>query len=121
MTTQEVADKLVALCREGKNMEAVNTLYSDDIVSIEPDGAPVKEVRGKEGVLGKTQQFFEMIEEMHGGHTSDPVVAGNHFSCSMSMDITMKGVGRVNMDEICVYEVKDGKIVREEFFFTAMG
>ena len=39
MTTQEVANTLVKLCSEGKFHEAVETLYSDDIVSMEA-GAP---------------------------------------------------------------------------------
>ena len=54
---------------------------------------------------------------MHGGFSSDPVVGGNFFSVAMGMDATMKGMGRVKMDEIAVYEVKDGKIVKEQFFF----
>lgn len=120
MTTQEVADRLVALCRESKNVDAIKELYADNVVSVEPDGAPVKVVEGKEGVLGKTANFFEMVEEVHGGYYSDPVVAGDHFSVAMGMDITMKEMGRSKMDEIGVYEVKDGKIVREEFFFTPM-
>lgn len=120
MTTQEVADRLVALCRENKNFDAVNELYADNIVSIEPDGAPVKVTEGKDAVLGKTANLFEMVEEFHGGYTSDPVVGGDHFSVAMGMDITMKGMGRTKMDEIAVYEVKDGKIVREEFFFSPM-
>ena len=35
----------------------------------------------------------------------------------MGMDVTMKGAGRVKMDEIALYEVKDGKIVKEQFFY----
>jgi hypothetical protein len=35
----------------------------------------------------------------------------------MGMDVTMKGQGRSKMDEIAVYEVKDGKIVKEQFFY----
>jgi hypothetical protein len=57
------------------------------------------------------------VEEMHGGYCGKPIVAGNHFSVAMGMDATMKGMGRVKMDEIAVYEVKDGKIVKEQFFF----
>lgn len=38
----------------------------------------------------------------------------------MTMDITMKGMGRFTMEEICVYEVNDGKIVREDFFYAEM-
>ena len=54
---------------------------------------------------------------MHGGYTGDPIVAGNYFSVAMGMDATMKVAGRVKMDEICVYEVKEGKISKEQFFF----
>ena len=54
---------------------------------------------------------------MHGGFSSDPVVGGNFFSVAMGMDATMKGMGRIKMDEIAVYEVTDGKIVKEQFFF----
>lgn len=54
---------------------------------------------------------------MHGGWCSPPVVGGNYFSVAMGMDVTMKGAGRMNMDEICVYEVKNGKIVKEQFFY----
>jgi len=35
----------------------------------------------------------------------------------MGMDVTMKGMGRVKMEEVCVYKVKDGKVVSEQFFF----
>ena len=39
MTTLEVGKKLVALCNQNKNMEAVNTLYDAKIVTIEPHEA----------------------------------------------------------------------------------
>jgi hypothetical protein len=58
-----------------------------------------------------------MVEQMHSLKVSDPIVGGDAFACSMVMDLTMKGRGRMNMGEICVYQVKDGKIVSEQFFF----
>lgn len=58
-----------------------------------------------------------MVEEMHGGYVSDPVVAGNHIAFAMGMDVTYKGMGRQKMDEIALYEVKNGKIVKEQFFY----
>ncbi len=118
MTTQEVANRLVSLCREGKNVDAINELYAENIVSIEPDGAPHKEVAGKQNVLGKTLGFFDMVEEVHGAHTSDPVIADNFFSCSMSSDVTFKGGPRTKIEEVAVYQVENGKIVKEQFFFT---
>jgi len=120
MTTQEVADKLVGYCRQGQFTEAINTLYSNDIISIEPDGSPMKEVKGLEAVLQKTAHFNSMVEEMHSAEVSDPLVADKFFSCTMNMDVTFKGAPRSTMSEICLYKVEDGKIVREEFFFTPM-
>lgn len=38
MNTQEVADKLVQLCREGKHEQAIDELYADNVVSKEPKG-----------------------------------------------------------------------------------
>ncbi len=118
MTTQEVADKLVAYMRVGQMHEALTELYADDIVCIEPEGGMAAHItQGKEAVAEKGKQFAAMIEERFGGSCSDPVVGGRHFSISMSLDATMKGMGRQLLDEICVYEVKDGKIVFEQFFY----
>jgi hypothetical protein len=36
MKTKEIADQLVAFCREGKWEDAQRKLYADDAVSIEP-------------------------------------------------------------------------------------
>ncbi|MEO1010632.1 MAG: nuclear transport factor 2 family protein [Bacteroidota bacterium] len=121
MTTQEVADKLVGYCRKGQFEEATKALYHNDIVSLEPQGSPAVETRGLKAVLQKAEQFNNMVEEMHGMEISDPLVADNFFSCTMKMDVTFKGAPRSTMEEVCVYQVNDGKIVKEEFFFTPMG
>ncbi len=118
MTTAEVANKLVSLCRQGKNMEAVESLYADNVVSKEMPGAPNELVTGIKEVYQKGEDFFAMVQEWHGAEVSDPVVAGNHFSTRMTMDATFKDGNRVNMEEIAIYEVKDGKIVNEQFFYS---
>ena len=118
MTTQEVADKLVASMRQGKIFDAQAELYGDDIVSIEPEGNMSPHfTKGKEAVAEKGKQFASMIEEHHGSTCSDPVVGGRYFSIAMSLDATMKGMGRQLLDEVCIYEVKDGKIVHEQFYY----
>lgn len=106
MNTQQVAERLVALCRKGEISKAMEELYADEIVSIEPEHAPTKSAKGKKAVLEKGKQFASMIEERHGGSFSDPM-----------LDATFKGMGRMKLEEICVYEVKDGKIVWEQFYF----
>lgn len=117
MTTQEVADRLVSLCREGKVIEAGEELYADNIVSHESDPSPNKLTSGKTAVRAKGNQFAESLEAHHGGKISDPQVAGDYFSVAWWMDVTVKGQGRSQMEEICVYKVKDGKIVEEHFYY----
>lgn len=117
MTTQEVANRLVELCRQGAYDQALSELYSSEAESLEPAGSPMPYVKGMAGLIEKGKAFNEMVEQWHGGSVSDPIVAGNFFSVTMMMDVTLKGKGREEMDEVCVYEVKDGKVVKEQFFF----
>ena len=120
MTTQEVAKRFNQLAQENKWMEIQDELYSDDAVSIEPPhaaAAGLQNAQGRDALKRKAEEFNKSIEEMHSGYCSEPVVGGTHFAVAMGMDVTMKGAGRMSMDEIAVYEVKNGKIVKEQFFF----
>jgi len=118
MTTQEVANRLYELFEEGKWAEAQEELFSQDAKSIEPPNSPgLVSVEGLDNIKKKGEMFNNMVEEMHGGYTGKPIVAGNFIAFAMGMDATMKGAGRMKMDEIAVYEVRDGKIVKEQFFF----
>ena len=118
MTTREIADKLYALCSQGKYEQAQKELYSVDAKSVEPSESPgMRTVQGLDNIIKKGDEFQAQVEAMHGGWVSEPVVGGRYISMAMGMDVTMKGVGRIQMDEVCLYEVKDGKIVKEEFFY----
>ena len=118
MTTQEVAGRFNELAQTGQWNLILDELYADNAVSIEPASSPgLKTAEGLDAIKEKGKQFGEMVEEMHGGYSNEPVVAGSHFALAMGMDVTMKGQGRMQMDEIAVYEVKDGKIVKEHFFY----
>jgi hypothetical protein len=116
-TTFEVASKLVKLCRAGKNVEAIKELYDDRIVSIEPKGSRAEKTEGKTTVQGKTTQWLDMVEKIHSSKISDPLVSDNYFSVVMDTDVTLKGKGRSTMKELAVYEVKEGKIIKENFFY----
>jgi hypothetical protein len=118
MTTQEVANRFNELAQQGNWDRIQEELYADDAESIEPPHAQgLQSAKGREALKQKAEQFGSTVEEMHGGYSSEPLVAGNYFAVAMGMDATMKGMGRVKMDEIAVYEVKNGKIVKEQFFF----
>jgi len=116
MSTQEVAKKLVGLCREGKYEEAYG-LYAEDAVSLEMPGVPNERTEGLDNIIQGYQQWANNIEEAHGGTVGEPVVAGNHFVVPMTSDVTFKNGGRVNMEELCMYQVADGKIKKASFHY----
>lgn len=117
MTVQEIAQELVSLCQQGKDDEAQKKLYASNIRSIEPEGVPNHHVQGFEALEAKAKHFESMFE-VHSVEVSEPLVAGNFFSVSFTLDSTHKESGqRTTMAEIAVYEVKDGKIVLEQFFY----
>ncbi len=118
MTTKDVANRFNELAQTGQWDQIQHELFADNAVSIEPEHSQgMRSAQGIEAIREKGKQFGEMVEEMHGGFSNEPQVAGNHFAVAMGMDVTMKGQGRMKMDEIAVYEVKDGKIVKEQFFY----
>jgi ketosteroid isomerase-like protein len=118
MSTQEVAKRFYELAQQGAYDQIQNDLYHTDAESIEPQAANgLQSAKGIEQIREKGKKWNEMIEEMHGGYCNEPAVAGNHFTVTMGVEATMKGQGRVKMDEVAVYEVKDGKIVKEQFFY----
>ena len=118
MTTQEVANRFNELAQAGQFDKVQEELFAENATSIEPPGSPgLQSVEGLDAIKEKGKRFNEMVEEMHGGYTSAPLVAGKYFTVAMGIDSTMKGMGRQKMDEIALYEVKDGKIVKEQFFY----
>ena len=118
MKTEEIANRLVALCRQSKWEQAQKELFAANAVSIEPEATPAfqKETKGLPAIIEKGHKFTAMVEAMHSLTISEPMVAGDAFACTMRLDMTMKGQGRMDMSELCVYQVKDGKIVSEQFF-----
>ncbi len=118
MTTNEIASRLVELCRKGDFETAQTELFAHDAASIEPYATPdfEKETKGLESIVEKGKKWEGMVKEMHSITVSDPLIAANSFACTMQMDVTMKEQGHMDMTELCVYQVQDGKIISEEFF-----
>jgi len=117
MNTEEVATKLVEHCRSGEWTKAVDDLYSKDIVSVEPramEGMPA-EMRGIDQVRGKTE-WWEKSMEVHSAKVTGPFVARDTFVVQFDVDVTDKtSKKRMQMSEVGIYIVKDGKVAREEF------
>ena len=117
MTTQQVADKFYEYMQTGAFDKIYGELYSKDAVSKEAPGSDWQDAVGIDAIHEKGKKWNEGIEAMHGGTTEQPRVAGNYFTSFMTMDFTPKAGQRMNMEEIGFYEVRDGKIVSEQFFY----
>jgi ketosteroid isomerase-like protein len=121
MTNVEIGKKLVELCQQGKNQEATATLYAKDIVSVEAASGPnmPAESRGLDAVNAKGK-WWNDNHTVHSATTEGPYPHGSDkFAVKFSYDITNKPSSkRIKMEEIAVFTVKDGKIVREEFYYV---
>ncbi|MBR2648992.1 MAG: nuclear transport factor 2 family protein [Sediminibacterium sp.] len=118
MTTVDVANKLVELCRQGKIDEAQETLFADNVQSIEAsEMMGPKVVTGLDALKEKSIAFQSGVEAFHSATISEPIVAGNSFAITWAMDATFKDRGRMTIEEVCVYQVADGKITLEQFFY----
>jgi len=125
-SAMEVGKKLVELCRAGKSSEAIKTLYSPNIVSIEAGsthGMPAR-MEGLAAIQGKNEWWYNN-HEVHSGKADGPWPNGDRFVVRFTYDVTPKAgpmAGkRFTMDEAALYTVKDGKIVQEEFFYHMGG
>lgn len=118
MKTQEIANNLVKWCNAGEEHKCYEQLYSPNIVSVEMQGSEHQVANGMQEVA-KKGEWWEANFEVHATKTSAPTVADNWFSVRHEMDITHKQSGqRSTMQELGVYQVKDGKIVKEQFFYN---
>ena len=122
MSAMDVGERLVALCREGKNFEAIDELYANDIVSLEASDGPDGVSRTSEGidaVRGKGQWWYDN-HEIHGASVEGPWPNGDdRFAAIFEYDVTFKPANqRFTMREVAVYTVQDGKVTREEFFYS---
>jgi ketosteroid isomerase-like protein len=120
MTTLEIGKQLVELCKQGKNDEVKDKLYDKDIVSVEAAAPPGSspETRGIEAIKAKGKWWADN-HIVHSAVCDGPFPNGDRFIVRFTYDITNKPSNRrLQMDETALFTVKDGKIVREEFFYV---
>jgi hypothetical protein len=120
--TQKVATRLVELCSQGKNLDAIRELYADNakhVEAMEGPGCPGK-IEGKKALLEKAEHFAK-ITTVHSASVGKPLVNGDQFVCQMSLDCTSSegpfANQRMQMSETCLYTVKNGKITEGKFFY----
>jgi len=121
MSVIEIGSRLVQLCNDGKDHEAVDELYDEKIVSIEGQGTDEMPARmeGIEAVRGKATWWYDN-HEVHAVRATGPFVGhrDDQFAAEFELDVTPKSTGeRMQMREVALYTVQDGKIVQEEFLY----
>src|SRR5580704_5353248 len=111
-TTKEIADQLVAMCRNGQVEEVKELFFTEETVSIEPvEGILPKETKGLSAIRKKAELFISKVDDFYGSTITEPVIAGDYFSVAWDTDLQMKGEKRKTNSEICLYQVKNGKII----------
>jgi ketosteroid isomerase-like protein len=112
---EKIAARLVSLCREQKFVEAYKELFSEDAESIDPIYRNQPPSKGLINLVEREKQFLAKAQ-IHNISISEPLISLTHFAVRLSMDFTHEERGRVSMSELCVYRVKDGKVVSQQFF-----
>ncbi|MEM9731064.1 MAG: nuclear transport factor 2 family protein [Myxococcota bacterium] len=118
-STREVAEELVRLYRAERWPEVVDRLCADEVVHAEaspPFGE--REVAGK-SIAHERHAAWINGREFHSIDVRGPYLDGeNRFAVYMRFDLTEKASGeRKTLEEVGVYEVRGGKIVREDFLY----
>lgn len=121
MTTQEIAANYQTLMTQRKFIEIQDNLYHEDVVCQEPEKAASMGLaiftNGREAVKAKGVARRAMIETLHSYACSEPLVAGEFFSVTLKQEVTFNGKPRMTLEEIGIFHVKDGKIIKEQFFY----
>jgi hypothetical protein len=119
MTTQEIAARFNELAQQEKWFDIQDELFADNVRSIDPPNSPYfGYAEGKAAVRKKGEDFTKRVETAHKLYTSEPLVCGNHFAVGREKDLTVQGHGRIQISQIMLYEVKDGQIILEQFFYS---
>ncbi|RPD40598.1 SnoaL-like domain-containing protein [Chitinophaga barathri] len=118
LTTAEVAARFNELAKQEKWFEIQDEFFAENVRSIDPPESPYfGYAEGKNPVRKKGEDFVSRIQTVHSLYTSEPLVTGNHFAVAREKDITVQPHGRIFIKEIMLYEVKDGQIISEQFFY----
>ena len=102
--------------RQGKFGEELARYYSDDIVSVEPEGESGV-TKGRAAVAAKVQAWFDEYE-VRSVETTGPFVNGDRILIGLKISMSPRSGGEpILFEETALYSVKNGKVVEECFFY----
>lgn len=115
-----IAERVVAANNGGDIQTLMTELYSPQCASaegVQMEDGPPRIVEGTDAITVKWD-WWGSAHEVHSATAKGPFLHGeNQFGVVFSIDATDKASGqRMQMEELGIYTVEGGKIVREEFF-----
>lgn len=105
---------LNSLVGKGKLLNAFEKHYHDDVVMQENENPPTI---GKAANLAREVEFLSNIQEFRGASVKGLAVGDDISFVIWSYDYTHKEWGVRNYTQVSVQQWKDGKIVKEQFFY----
>ena len=99
---------------QGKALEAFEEFYHEQIVMQENDN---EEFVGKEINRKREEEFFASITEFRGAKPLKVAIGENTTMVEWHFDYTHKDWGVKNYIQVAVQDWKDGKIIKEKFYY----
>lgn len=113
-TIKEKINHLNQLILEGKALEGFDLYYDDEVVMQENENPATV---GKDANRQREIDFFGSITEFRGAKPLDIVTGENISYVKWHYDYTHKEWGIRKYTQVSVQHWKDGKIVKEQFFY----
>jgi len=113
-TLKEKITHLNQLVLEGKALDAFELYYDDEVVMQENLSEPTI---GKDANRKRENEFFGSITEFRGAVVEGVAIGDSITTVIWHYDYTHKDWGVRNYKQVSVQHWKDGKIVKEQFFY----
>lgn len=113
-----IANRLIELNKAHDYETVYAELYSPELISYEPHDTDETAAKGFAGVAAKGEWWKNNFEP-HSVTVTGPWPFKDRFIVGFEIDVTDKNTNqRSLMSEMALYTVENGKIVKEEFFYT---
>lgn len=110
----EKIDELNELVLKGKALEAFEKYYHDEVVMQENENPPTI---GKEANRQREREFYLSVTEFRSAKPLKITVGENTSMVQWQYDYTHRDWGVRNYTQVSVQDWRDGRIIREQFFY----
>ncbi|MET1260715.1 SnoaL-like domain-containing protein [Flagellimonas sp. DF-77] len=117
MTNQEIANRLVELLNHGQFETVYNELFHSNAEHIEPQSEQFAHLQGLDAIKAKDAAMSAHIASVEGPEVGQAIVARSHIGVPYKMKVTLKDGSLMDLDELIVYHIENGKIMEERFFY----